>query len=55
MYHEERMVDGVMCYRTDPNDNFTPYTLEQLSQRYAATCRQMSDQFEYYQELLGEK
>ena len=34
MYYEEQMINGVMCYRTDPDGEFIPYTLEALSQRY---------------------
>ena len=34
MYYEEKMVDGVMNYRTDPDGEFVPYTIELLSVRY---------------------
>ena len=34
MYYEEKMIDGVMHYRTDPKGEFKPYTLESISSRY---------------------
>jgi hypothetical protein len=34
MYHEEKMIDGVLCWRGDPDGEFTPYTAEQLSRKY---------------------
>lgn len=34
MYFEERMIDGVMCHRTNPKYDFQPYTLQELSRRY---------------------
>jgi len=34
MYFEEKMIDGVMCYRTNPQAEFEPYSLEELSHRY---------------------
>jgi len=36
MYYEEKMINGVMHYRSHPDDEFTPYTLEELSKRYDA-------------------
>lgn len=34
MYYEEKLIDGIMHYRSDPNAEFKPYSLKQLSQRY---------------------
>ena len=34
MYYEERMINGIMHYRTNPNDEFKPYGLKELSSRY---------------------
>lgn len=34
MYHEDRMVDGVLCWRGTPDGEFIPYTVEQLSAKY---------------------
>ena len=35
MYYEEQMIDGVMHWRGDPDAEFKPYTLKELSARYA--------------------
>ncbi len=35
MYYEEKLINGVMHYRTDPKSDFRPYTLEGLSARHA--------------------
>lgn len=37
MFYEEKEINGVLHYRTDPNESFKPYTLEELSARYADT------------------
>ncbi len=34
MYKEERIIDGVMCYRTSPDEKFKPYTIKELSNLY---------------------
>ncbi len=34
MFYEETMIDGVMHYRTSPDEKFIPYTMELLSARY---------------------
>lgn len=33
MYYEEREIDGILCWRIHPNDEFIPYTNEELSER----------------------
>jgi hypothetical protein len=33
MYYEEKIINGVLCWRTDPKDEFAPYTIEELSSR----------------------
>lgn len=35
MYFEEQMIEGIMHYRTDPDTDFKPYDLKELSRRYA--------------------
>lgn len=42
MYYEEKLINGVMHWRGNPNDEFQPYTLEQLSQRYAEAAGRAS-------------
>ena len=34
MYDEEKMIDGIMHFRTMPNSEFRPLGLKQLSLRY---------------------
>lgn len=34
MYYEEKMINGVLCWRGNPDDDFTPYTLEELSRKF---------------------
>lgn len=31
MYYEEREIDGVLCWRNNPNSEFTPYTAKELT------------------------
>lgn len=41
MFYEEKMLNGVMCYRTSPHDKFRPYTLKELSARYETAMVQV--------------
>lgn len=34
MFYEEKLIDGIMHYRTDPDGEWIPYTLTELSRRY---------------------
>lgn len=34
MYYEERLINGLMCWRGHPDGAWTVYTLEELSERY---------------------
>jgi len=34
MYFEEKMINGIMHYRTNPDSEFTPYDIKELSRRY---------------------
>ncbi len=36
MYYEEKVIDGVMHWRDNPEKQLQPYTLEELSERYTA-------------------
>lgn len=31
MYHEEEIIDGVLCYRGTPDGEWVPYTLEAMT------------------------
>lgn len=37
MYYEEKIINGVLCYRNDPNREWTPFTIEALSTALVAT------------------
>ena len=34
MYHEEKVIDGVLCWRGTPDGEWQQYTLEQLTAMY---------------------
>lgn len=34
MYYEEKLIGDILHRRNDPDDEFQPYTLKELSQRY---------------------
>jgi hypothetical protein len=34
MYYEEKLINGILHWRGDPDDEFKPYTLGELSGRY---------------------
>ncbi|MHC4648889.1 MAG: hypothetical protein ACYTBJ_25835 [Planctomycetota bacterium] len=31
MYHEEKVIDGILCHRTTPDGYWIPYTLEAMT------------------------
>jgi len=33
MYYEEKVIDGVLCYRNRPNEDFEPMSQKQLTDR----------------------
>lgn len=34
MYYEEKIINGVLCWRSKPDDEWTPYTIAELSWRH---------------------
>ena len=36
MYYEEKVVDGILCYRYDPDDGWTEFSKEVLTTKYIA-------------------
>jgi hypothetical protein len=36
MYYEEKIINGVLCYRTDPENEFKEITKDELTARYIA-------------------
>lgn len=37
MYYEEKIINGVLCWRNDSEGEWTPFTIEALSSAYVAT------------------
>lgn len=35
MYYEERIINGVVCYRTTPNGRWYAFDIKELSAKYA--------------------
>ena len=33
MYYEEKIINGVLCYRTTPDDFFRPLSRERMTER----------------------
>lgn len=33
MYYEEKLIDGVLCYRCTPKGDWTKFSIESLSER----------------------
>ena len=33
MYHEEKLIDGILCYRHTPKGDWTKFSIESLSER----------------------
>lgn len=42
MYYEEKIINGVVHWRTDPNDDFQPYSLAELSSRYMSAVAELN-------------
>jgi hypothetical protein len=43
MYMEEQLIEGVLCVRYSPDDDFKPYTLLDLSQRVIRAEKRLAD------------
>lgn len=53
MYFEEKMIDGVMCFRTTPDGEWRPFDIKELSRRYAAALS--DDGWTYCDDRLPEE
>ena len=42
MYHVQKLVDGVRCYRNHPYGSWIPYTLDELSRLYQDLDRRLN-------------
>jgi len=54
MYKEEKIINGVLHYRTHPNADFKPYTLEALTSKVEMLEEEIQNQEKYTQEELFE-
>jgi hypothetical protein len=45
MYYAEAMIDGVLCWRSSPEAEWTPYTLKELTGRYLAMKKELAERF----------
>ena len=43
MFYEEKLIDGVMCYRTDPDGEWKQYLRTDLSSRYAKAMEDLAE------------
>lgn len=43
MYHEEKVIDGVLHYRGSEDGEFIPYTNEQVIDKYLSCNHQVND------------
>lgn len=52
MYHEERVINRILCFRTTPKGKFIPYSLEQLTEKIQKMkdelyCLRLGDEYGY--------
>lgn len=43
MFYEEKLIDGILCYRNSPDEEFVAYKLSELSQLYFALQKHCKD------------
>lgn len=56
MYYEEKVINGVLCYRHSPDDAWTEYGKEQLTemiQNSRNECNLMKEKVNHYRNLHG--
>jgi len=54
MYLEEKIINGILHYRTSPNEEFKPYTLENLTGKIEILKEEIQKQQGYTQEKVFE-
>ena len=52
MYLEEKIINGILHYRTHPNGEFIPYTLERLTGKIGMLKEEIENQQGYTQEKV---
>lgn len=55
MYNEERIIDGVLCWRGTPDSEFKPYTAEQLTNKLVRTVEIFHQQMRDLPAMLQEQ
>ena len=58
MYYEEAIVDGILCYRYGPRDDFVPFTLEVMARKFEmleAEYRKVSEELATYKSVHNYK
>lgn len=51
MYYEEKVIDGVLCWRGSPNGEWIPITIEHLTDQYVQLRREMNILNRKYEDL----
>ncbi len=57
MYHEEKMINGQLHWRSTPNGKWAPYTNNQLSERMlqlASDLKTMTDSRDNWKQIAGD-
>lgn len=52
MFHEEKIIDGLLHYRTMPDGEWTPYTAEQLTEKIEKMKAEHSEQIGRYAAMV---
>ena len=55
MYSEEKIINGILHYRTHPNGEFIPYTLESLTGKIGMMEEEIENQKGLAQENIYER
>jgi len=44
MYHEEKIIDGILCWRSTPQGDWIAYTAEQLTEKLTQAKRDFTQE-----------
>jgi len=47
MYYEEKIINGVLCYRSTPSSEFKPFTVEELSKKVESYKKKYKEVIEF--------
>ena len=51
MYHEEKIIDGVLCFRSTPKGLFQPYTAKLLTEKIVKLKEKINQQADEIENL----